>query len=179
MQTHKIKCLKTCRELHSLQGNDSIAILCSSASCQQLPHVQQQHSQQPQALHAQQHATHEKGETNCDCSSSTQTHKKKCLKACRKLQSLQVNDLIAILCSSASRQQLPHTQRQHAQQPQATHAHQHKSRNKRRKNCNCCSSTHTTLQSLQLVRTRCSTVVFGSASISACTCCTLWWRRKA
>jgi hypothetical protein len=63
-----------------------------------------------------------------------QTYNIKSLKVCRELHSLQVNDLIAILCSSASRQQLPHSQHQHAQQPQATHAHQHKSRNKRGNN---------------------------------------------
>jgi ribosomal protein L7/L12 len=143
MQTYNIKYLKVCRELHSLQVNDLIAILCSSASRQQLPHSQQQHAQQPQATHAQQHKTHEKGETNCDCSSGKHTHKMKRLKACRELHSLQGNDLISSLCLSASCQQLPNSQQQHAQHPQATHAQQHKTHEKGETNCDCSSGKHT------------------------------------
>jgi hypothetical protein len=41
---------------------------------------------------------------------------------------LQVNNLIVTLYTSSSRQQLPHTQQQHAQQQQTPHAQQHKSR---------------------------------------------------
>jgi hypothetical protein len=46
-----------CREIHSLQVNDSIASLCPSASRQQLPPTQQQHAQQQQPLHAPHHKT--------------------------------------------------------------------------------------------------------------------------
>ena len=59
-QTHKRKFLKPCRELHSLQVNDLIAILRTSASRQQLLLAQQQHAQQQQPLHAPHHKTSKK-----------------------------------------------------------------------------------------------------------------------
>ena len=59
-QTHKRKLLKPCRELHSLQVNDLIAILRTSASRQQLLLAQQQHAQQQQPLHAPHHKTSKK-----------------------------------------------------------------------------------------------------------------------
>jgi predicted glycosyl hydrolase (DUF1957 family) len=65
------------------------------------------------------------------CSCSAQTHKIKALKACRELHSLQVNDLIVILRTSASRQQLPLAQQQHAQQQQPLHAPHHKTSKKK------------------------------------------------
>jgi hypothetical protein len=144
-QTHKIKSLKSCRELQSLQVNNLIAVLCKSSSRQQLSCTQQQHAQEPQAPHAQQHKTRRKKRgNNCNCSRSTQTHKSKFLKAYRELHSLQVNNMIATLHKSESRQQLPHTKQQHAQQPQAPHPKQHKTRREKRgNNCNCSRSTQT------------------------------------
>jgi predicted glycosyl hydrolase (DUF1957 family) len=63
-----------------------------------------------------------------------QTHNSKHLKArhCSEIHSLQVNDLIAILRTSASRQQLPLAQQQHAQQQQPLHAPHHKSSKQKR-----------------------------------------------
>jgi hypothetical protein len=118
-----MKFLKACGELHSLQVNNLIVTLYTSSSRQQLPHTQQQLAQQPQVSHPKQHKTRKtKRGNNCNCSRSTQTYKMKFLKACRELHSLQVNNLIAVLNTSASRQQLSNTQQQHAQEPQAPHA---------------------------------------------------------
>ena len=88
------------------------------------------------------------------CSCSTLTYKRKVPKPCRELHSLQVNDLIAILHTSASRQQLTSYIRDTL-----------------------------TLQPQQHARTRNSSVAFGFAamrsSMSAWTCCALWRRRTA
>jgi hypothetical protein len=69
---------------------------------------------------------HQQKQSTNSCSCSAQTHKIKVLKPCRELHSLQVNDLIVKLRTSASRQQLPLAQQHHAQQQQPLHAPHHK-----------------------------------------------------